>query len=300
MSDLLVKVDRAVRVLQSFQPENEPYYVCYSGGKDSDCIRILCELSGVKYDLVHNHTTADAPETVRYIRSIPGIHIDYAFYSDGSPKTMWNLIVKKKMPPTRLVRFCCSELKEFGGKGRLKVTGVRASESRARAENGGLVKIISKSSRLASSASSLSPGSYKFTKKNGLVLNFDNSESRRFVESCYRTANTLVNPILDWSESDVWEFLHHYGCSSNPLYSCGFKRVGCIGCPISSKRVKEFELYPKFKSNYIRAFDRMLKVNDVPYRWKTGYEVFQWWIGETPGQMSFFDEPSYFGGVSDG
>jgi hypothetical protein len=27
----------------------------------------LCELADVKYDLHHQHTTADAPETVRYI-----------------------------------------------------------------------------------------------------------------------------------------------------------------------------------------------------------------------------------------
>lgn len=28
---------------------------------------------------------------------------------DGTQKTMWNLIVKKKMPPTRFCRYCCAE-----------------------------------------------------------------------------------------------------------------------------------------------------------------------------------------------
>lgn len=132
------KEQRAIQYLRTFEPESEPYFLCYSGGKDSDCIRILAELAGVKYDLEHNLTTVDAPETVYYVRSIPGVHINYPEMS------MWQLIVKKKMPPTRLARYCCEELKERGGKGRVKVTGVRWAESANRRKNGGFVKIIGK------------------------------------------------------------------------------------------------------------------------------------------------------------
>ena len=99
------KEKRAIEYLKSFEPETEPYRLCYSGGKDSDCIRILASLAGVKHDIVNNHTTVDAPETVRYIRSIPNIQIEYP------ERTMWQLIEEKGMPPTRLVRYCCSELK---------------------------------------------------------------------------------------------------------------------------------------------------------------------------------------------
>jgi phosphoadenosine phosphosulfate reductase len=132
------KEKRAIEYLKAFEPKTEPYYLCYSGGKDSDVIRILASLAGVKHDIVNNHTTVDAPETVRYIRSIPDIIITYP------EKTMWQLIVEKGMPPTRLVRYCCAELKERGGKGRVKITGVRKEESVARAENAGLVQIIGK------------------------------------------------------------------------------------------------------------------------------------------------------------
>ena len=134
----IAKEKQAIKYLQSFEPPDEPYYLCYSGGKDSDCIRILASLAGVKHDIVNNHTTVDAPETVRYIRSIPGIIINY-------PKmSMWDLIVKKKMPPTRTQRNCCPDLKESGGKGRVKITGVRWEESAKRAESAGLVRIIGK------------------------------------------------------------------------------------------------------------------------------------------------------------
>jgi phosphoadenosine phosphosulfate reductase len=86
----------------------------------------------------------DAPETVYYIRSIPNVHIDYAYYEDGTPKTIWNLIPRKKLPPTRIMRWCCSELKEWGGKGRLRVTGIRWDESTNRKNNSDVVKIIGK------------------------------------------------------------------------------------------------------------------------------------------------------------
>lgn len=110
------KEKRAIQYLKMFEPESEPYYLCYSGGKDSDCIRILAELAGVKHDINHNLTTVDAPETVRYIRTIPNVIIH------RPELTMWQLIVKHKMPPTRIARYCCRELKEKGGKGRIKVT----------------------------------------------------------------------------------------------------------------------------------------------------------------------------------
>lgn len=43
----LTKERKAIEILKCFEPEQEPYYLCYSGGKDSDCIRLLAQLSGV-------------------------------------------------------------------------------------------------------------------------------------------------------------------------------------------------------------------------------------------------------------
>ena len=59
----------------------------------------------------------------------------------------------------------------------------------------------------------------------------------------------------------------------------GYKRLGCVGCPMSTHRAEELEKYPKFKQAYIRAFDRMLKdMEDAT--WGTGDDVYQWWIKE--------------------
>lgn len=283
MNELKKKEAAAIAALKTFEPE-EGYHLCYSGGKDSDVIRILASLAGVKHDIVHNLTTVDAPETVQYIKSIDNIIINKARYADGKHKTMWNLIIARGMPPLRKMRYCCEELKEQGGKGRLKITGVRAAESKARAENGGEIKIIGKPKTVQKY---LTQNSINFqqTPKRGVVLNFDNSESRRAVEHCFRTTSTMLNPILSWTEKDVWEFLKFYGCKSNPLYQCGWKRIGCIGCPMQTKKGMrhDFQQYPKYYYNYIRAFDRLVKsLNEkgLNPRWQSGEEVMRWWVSD--------------------
>lgn len=272
------KEKRAIAYLKHFEPESEPYYLCYSGGKDSDVIRILADLAGVKHEIHHSLTTADAPETVRYVKSIPGVIID-------QPElTMWQLIVKKQVPPTRLIRYCCTALKERGGKGRLKITGVRWAESVNRKKNGGLIKILGKPKSTIRAAEEAGLD-YDTSPKGGMILNTDNDENRRFVEQCYRTHSAMINPIVDWTDDDVWEFLHHYGCDSNPLYCEGFSRIGCIGCPMAGtqRRKEEFTRYPKYKVMYVHAFDRMLearKQTGKETQWNTGEEVFDWWLGE--------------------
>lgn len=283
------KEKRAIEYLKSFEPEDEPYYLCYSGGKDSDCIRILAQLAGVKHELHHSLTTVDSPVTVKYVKSIPGIIID-------KPElTMWKLIVKKKIPPTRLIRYCCSELKEQGGKGRMKITGVRWEESNTRKDTADVVSIVGrpKTTRKLAEDSGIA---FKNVRENGIALNNDNAETRRFVESCYRTTSTIVNPIVDWTTKEVWEFLHYYGCKSNPQYECGLKRVGCIGCPMAGSKTQklEFAEYPTYYRAYIRAFQKMVEAREKAGMtnncdWTDGVSVMKWWLMEDPLQIDLFE-----------
>ena len=98
------KVEVAIERFQTFEPP-EGYFLAFSGGKDSSVIKALADMSGVKYD--------------------------------AKPITMWNLIPKKRMPLTRIVRYCCQELKETSGENRFVVTGVRHCESIKRRSRGG-------------------------------------------------------------------------------------------------------------------------------------------------------------------
>ena len=103
------------------------YYLAFSGGKDSIVIKDLAERAGVAHTCHLNLTTVDPPELLQYVRKH---HPDVQRHHPGT--TMWKLIVKNMMPPTRLVRYCCEALKEGGGKGRIVITGVRWAESNKR------------------------------------------------------------------------------------------------------------------------------------------------------------------------
>lgn len=215
---------RAMEILKTFEGY-EPYQLGYSGGKDSDVILHLAKKSGIKFQAVHNHTTVDAPETVKYVRSKKEVAVAYPSMS------MWQLIVKHKTPPTRRMRYCCEELKENSGTGKKVITGVRKSESRNRKENQGIVT-FTKPDR---AARKLTDDEMFFaTQKGGIItMNYDNSEVHRMVESCYRTSKTLVNPILEWDDEYLWWYIRKEGIEINPLYEEGFHRIGCIGCPMS-------------------------------------------------------------------
>lgn len=134
---------------QSLKLYEQPLMITYSGGKDSDVLLRLAENSGIPFEVLHSLTTADAPETVYHVRKTfrkldeKGIptKIDCHVQPNGKRITMWNLIPKKLMPPTRQVRYCCSILKEGGGKGRFIATGVRWAESPKRQNVRGLIEV---------------------------------------------------------------------------------------------------------------------------------------------------------------
>ena len=285
MSD---KVDIAVRRLQEAAEMSQmlyekPLVITYSGGKDSDTVLKLAQIAKIPFEVLHSHTTADAPETVYHVRnkfrelelSSIKCDIDYHVQPDGKRVTMWNLIPRKLMPPTRLMRYCCSELKEGGGKDRFIITGVRWAESAARKKNRGSLEVIAR------------------RKERSLILSNDNDEDRRLFENCQMEGKRVVNPIIDWTTEDVLDFCKAENVNLCPLYAEGWHRVGCVGCPMAGKkRYIEFARYPAYKKAYIAAFDRMIEERKRRDMMKgftmgdTGVDVFHWWMedGILPGQ----------------
>lgn len=137
----MTKVETAIELLQGFEPR-EGYFLAFSGGKDSVVTEALCRMAGVKYEAHYSLTTVDPPELIMFIKeNYPDVIFDIPRDKNGNRVTMWNLIARKKMPPTRLVRYCCQELKEVQGEGRFIVTGVRWAESANRKNNQGTVTI---------------------------------------------------------------------------------------------------------------------------------------------------------------
>lgn len=260
----------------------KPLIITTSGGKDSSVCVELALRAKIPFEVMHNHTTADAPETVYFVRNEfkrlenmgVSCKIEYPKYKD-KPISMWYLIEIWGLP-NRRNRFCCSYLKETGGKGRYIATGVRWAESKKR-EGRGVHETISSN------------------KKNKIILNNDNDEKRRLFETCQLKAKRICNPIIDWEDRDVWDFLKQEKINMNPLYAEGEYRVGCVGCPLASKktRYKDFRKWPKYKDMYCAAIERYIKrcfeKGKIPVR-TTVEGMFHWWMEdeEIEGQLKIF------------
>jgi phosphoadenosine phosphosulfate reductase len=269
----------------SLQYYGLPLVITDSGGKDSQVCKEMALRSGIPFEVMHNHTTADAPETVRFVRSeakrFEDLGIKYTINMPtykGQRVSMWSLIPQKLMPPTRLVRYCCSVLKENGGSGRFISTGVRWDESSSRKNNRGIYEKISQD------------------KERRIILNNDNDDKRMLFENCRLKAKRVVNPIVDWKDDDVWQFLEDAKSQINPLYAEGWCRVGCVGCPMAGKhgREEEFNRWPKYKDLYLLAFKNLLEARAAKgmyMNWQTPEDVFNWWMEYDimPGQMDIFD-----------
>jgi len=258
---LEVMVDLAIKRLQHYaQFDERGYYLAFSGGKDSQCIYHLAKEAGVKFDAHYNQTGIDPPELIYNMRKhYPDVIVE------PYEKSMWQLIREHGMPPTRMARFCCEHLKERGGQGRVVVTGVRAAESTRRKKSYGIVTI-------------------QHRNKAKRAYTFDPEQGEHLIRTCPTKGKVVLAPILDWTDEDVWAYIRDRNLPYCSLYDEGFKRLGCIGCPMSGRKgqLQQFARWPKFKQAYIKAFDAMLKENSHRnYRanWRTGKDVFDWWVG---------------------
>lgn len=168
-------------------------------------------------------------------------------------------VIEKRGFPMRQSRWCCEKYKEGGGKGRWVITGVRWEESNKR-------------------------------------------KQRKMVEACMKDKTKIfMNVIIDWLGIEVWEFIEKYKLPYCELYDKGFKRIGCLFCPSSyyKNRQREAMLYPRYRRLFIKAFEKLYENRkksgaESVDRWKSGEEMFKWWIGkesqrENPDQRVMFE-----------
>lgn len=232
------KVQIATDMIRHYEPE-EGYYVAISYGKDSAVIYDLVKRAGVKADYHHGLTTCDPPELIMHgKKNYPDVIVH------RPEKTMWQLIVECKWPPTRQARYCCKYLKEnVGNSGeRFVITGVRKEESARR-------KKIWKT----------------------------------HVQYCRRvTGKKYLMPILEWSTEEVWEYIKLNNLPYCSLYDEGFTRIGCIMCPLASQELRKMhmERWPKIADAYKRAIFRSWEVNrmaDRDIKFKDARNMWEWW-----------------------
>ena len=114
-------------------------------------------------------------------------------------------------------------LKERGGQGRYITTGVRWAESAARKKNRGIFE-----------------NGHSNPEKR-VILNNDNDDRRRLFETCMRQHKAVCNPIIDWSDADVWDYIESEKIPVNPLsvrlFPCRVRRVSHGGYARQTKGV---------------------------------------------------------------
>jgi phosphoadenosine phosphosulfate reductase len=119
-------------------------------------------------------------------------------------------------------------------------------------------------------------------------LESNKRQGRRMVENCLSDGTkTFLNPIIDWGDGDVWQYIRENNIKYCSLYDEGFKRLGCVMCPMGNTRLmlKDAARWPKIYNQYLRTFDKMLAVRrekELPTNFKTAEDVMRWWIYNPP------------------
>lgn len=256
-SSLQLKIDisiatirRAAKLAKNYT--RKPLVVAFSGGKDSQTVYHLTETAGVDFEAVYSATTIDPPEVVRFIRK------QYPLVKFNVPKmSFWQLAENIRMLPNRNVRYCCSILKEQTLPGRVTLTGVRREESAKRANR--QILDINKKPR-----------------------QFDEFERNDKIDvQCFGNGKEkiTVNPILDWAETDVWQYLNDVvNVPHCELYDKGRHRVGCLFCPMKSRKeiVNDMQRYPhQFK----RLKETVAKIAETSKHFPNDPKGFlEWWL----------------------
>lgn len=264
--DLIRKAERLALLMQ----QEHGFWLAFSGGKDSQCILELAKMAGVKFTAYYNVTTLDPPDNVRFIRNM---YPDVKFIH---PKeTFLQLVRKKGILPTRITRYCCKELKETGGVGYTCIVGVRAAESAKRKNNGREVQKWAKTHKQQKA---------ELERAINGVVELSKMEESSF--QCVMGQDKInVNPILQWSDKDVWDFIRERNLPINPCYKTR-NRVGCMFCPYASKREAQQDAinYPKYAENIKKEIATLIasdKFKSVQKYKPTADEIFDWWHSDT-------------------
>lgn len=219
--------------LREFADPGQPYWLAYSGGKDSTVLLDLAKRAGVPFAAHYCYVPIDPPELRAFIRDVardPGnkLSIDFparSFIAEARARGMM---------PLRNRRWCCEVFKETAGPlVRLTLTGLRWAESSRR-------------------------------------------RRRKMVEKCYRRPGRLLNPILDWTDADVWDYIRDRGLPTCDLYREGWKRLGCVLCPMVRQVDKQAARWPGIARVWRRISEAIYAVKPGP--WPSAEAMWAWWL----------------------
>lgn len=226
----------AIQQIKKFAKIAEAYNfdiaVGFSGGKDSQVVYDLCKRADVPFTAYYN-VAFESPTTKKFIKEY---YPEVVWRKDHKFGFIENIAkIHSGLLPTVRIAYCCEDYKhnpKYVDK--CSIIGVRRQESNARANR---TTISYKN---------------KTTKKNmgWYVTDY-------FKENCQSVGTASVIqlcPIIDWSDTEVWEYIHKHQLPINPDYK-ELKRIGCIVCPKANfnRNFKALLKYPRLIDAFIWA-----------------------------------------------
>jgi len=138
------------------------------------------------------------------------------------------------------------------------------------------------------------------TKTDTLIMGIraEESVSRRkrwgLTSRHFRSGALVVCPIYEWASDELWQFIKDNNIPYCSLYDEGFKRLGCIGCPMPGKRgrLRDFERWPQYEKKWKVAFEKIWNLRSGTIRdgkewFGTAYlenweQMWNWWLYDLP------------------
>lgn len=198
-------------LVQLAEISREKVAVSFSGGKDSLVTLDLAHRVGIRR-AVFCDTSVEFEETRNFVKRVEEF---YGMNIDvvRAPVTFFNFI-KHVGLPSRILRWCCDVFK-FG-----PLSNYAVQENLYGFVTGLRMKESTKRA------------TYMDSDKNPLV------------------PVKQINPILRWTDQDVWEYVKTNSLPINPLYE-HFKRIGCWCCPFRTNNDWQIikRVFPE-KANY--------------------------------------------------
>ena len=234
---------------------DDGFFLAFSGGKDSQALYHVTKMAGVLFKGHFSPTSVDPPDLIRFIKNeYPTVewgHLDFSIYQRA---------VERRILPTMRVRWCCADFKETAGAGKVTLIGIRKEESARRAKRHEVEVSNKKFSGSLDEFEDWSKAEIerKTKRKTKRKINEDefSVKSDSEVHCINGKDSILISPIFDWTEKDIWYFLNDIIKAPHcKLYDEGYKRIGCILCPMSSPKSKQrdIERFPHVKRNWIKA-----------------------------------------------
>lgn len=177
-------------------------FVSFSGGKDSTVTSDIVTKALGTPEILHifGDTTLEFPETLEYVKR----------FKKNNPKTPMVIAKNKEKnffelcqaigPPSRVMRWCCTVFK-----------------------TGAINKKIN----------TLFKNKKNITTFYGIRRSESASRNKydRKADSPKIIKQTVISPIIDWFDFDIWLYILTTGIDFNRAYRYGYTRVGCWCCP---------------------------------------------------------------------